>query len=76
MTNTQSQAKLKRYLSESERVNIANLPIAGASARPFEETVHRALYGLGRVVSRDTGKVLRTRRPHRRPQRRGDHRRP
>ena len=40
------------------------------------ETVYQALYSPRRVVERDAASVLRTERPHRRPRRRGDERRP
>lgn len=40
------------------------------------ETIYQALYCPERVVQRDASLVLRTHRPHRRPRRRGDQRRP
>ena len=40
------------------------------------ETVYQALYSPMQVVERDAARVLRTERPHRRPRRRGDVRRP
>ncbi len=40
------------------------------------ETVYQALYSPMHVVERDAARVLRTERPHRRPRRRGDVRRP
>lgn len=40
------------------------------------ETIYQALYGQQRVLQRQAGQVLRTGRPHRRPRRRGDQRRP
>jgi IS30 family transposase len=40
------------------------------------ETIYQALYSPGRCVERDARRVLRTGRPHRRPRRRGDQRRP
>lgn len=40
------------------------------------ETIYQALYSPRRVVARDASAVLRTGRPHRRPRRRGDQRRP
>lgn len=40
------------------------------------ETIYQALYAPSRVIARDASTVLRTGRPHRRPRRRGDQRRP
>lgn len=40
------------------------------------ETIYQALYSPGRCIERDARNVLRTGRPHRRPRRRGDQRRP
>lgn len=40
------------------------------------ETIYQALYAPSRVIARDASAVLRTGRPHRRPRRRGDQRRP
>ncbi|WP_454149318.1 IS30 family transposase [Microbacterium lacticum] len=40
------------------------------------ETIYQALYAPTRVIARDPWAVLRTGRPHRRPRRRGDQRRP
>lgn len=40
------------------------------------ETIYQALYAPTRVIARDPRAVLRTGRPHRRPRRRGDQRRP
>ena len=40
------------------------------------ETIYQALYSPQRVLQRDASSVLRTGRPHRRPRRRGDERRP
>jgi len=40
------------------------------------ETIYQALYSPHRCVEREARNVLRTRRPHRRPRRRGDQRRP
>ena len=40
------------------------------------ETIYQALYSPQRVVEREPASVLRTGRPHRRPRRRGDERRP
>lgn len=40
------------------------------------ETIYQALYSAERVVQRDASLVLGTHRPHRRPRRRGDQRRP
>jgi IS30 family transposase len=40
------------------------------------ETLYQALYSPHRVIQREPAKVLRTERPHRRPRRRGDERRP
>jgi IS30 family transposase len=40
------------------------------------ETIYQALYSPQRVIQREPAKVLRTGRPHRRPRRRGDERRP
>jgi len=40
------------------------------------ETVYQALYSPQRVIEREPSSVLRTERPHRRPRRRGDERRP
>lgn len=40
------------------------------------EAIYQALYSPARVVARDPAAVLRTGRPHRRPRRRGDTRRP
>ena len=40
------------------------------------ETIYQALYSPQRVIQREPAKVLRTGRPHRRPRRRGDGRRP
>jgi len=40
------------------------------------ETIYQGLYSPNRVIARDPRAVLRTGRPHRRPRRRGDARRP
>ncbi len=40
------------------------------------ETIYQALYSPQRVIQREPSRVLRTERPHRRPRRRGDQRRP
>lgn len=40
------------------------------------ETIYQALYAPSRVIERDASAVLRSGRPHRRPRRRGDRRRP
>jgi transposase, IS30 family len=40
------------------------------------ETIYQALYSPSRCIKRDPRSVLRTGRPHRRPRRRGDQRRP
>jgi IS30 family transposase len=40
------------------------------------ETIYQALYGPQRVLERDARTTLRTKRPYRRPRRRGDERRP
>jgi IS30 family transposase len=51
--------------------------LAVTHGRPIAvETIYQALYSPGRVVARDASAVLRTGRPHRRPRRRGDTRRP
>ena len=48
-----------------------------AHGRPIAvETIYRALHSPRRVIARDASAVLRTDRPHRRPRRRGDTRRP
>jgi IS30 family transposase len=39
------------------------------------ETIYQALYAPGRVLERDAQTILRTKRPYRRPRRRGDQRR-
>jgi IS30 family transposase len=44
--------------------------------RVATETIYQALYSPKRVIEREPCKVLRTERPHRRPRRRGDERRP
>lgn len=49
---------------------------AAHGRRVAVETIYQALYSPQRVVQRDASSVLRTGRPHRRPRRRGDQRRP
>lgn len=51
--------------------------LAVTHGRPIAvETIYQALYSPRRVIARDASAVLRTGRPHRRPRRRGDTRRP
>lgn len=55
---------------------IAHELVAQHGERIAVETIYQALYAPSRVIGRDARAVLRSGRPHRRPRRRGDQRRP
>lgn len=74
-------AELRRlvqgYLDEHwSPAQIANQLATVHGRRLAVETIYQALYCPEQVIQREASLVLRTKRPHRRPRRRGDQRRP
>lgn len=68
---------VQRYLDKRwSPEQIAHELAATHGQRIAVETIYQALYSPAGVVARDAAAVLRTGRPHRRPRRRGDERRP
>jgi transposase, IS30 family len=65
------------YLDEHwSPAQIAHELAAVHGRRLAVETIYQALYCTEQVIQREASLVLRTKRPHRRPRRRGDQRRP
>ena len=76
-SETGLQGLVQQYLDKRwSPEQIAHELTARHGERIAVETIYQALYAPSRVIARDASAVLRTGRPHRRPRRRGDQRRP
>lgn len=67
---------VQRYLDQRWSPEQIARHLRVVHGRPIAvETIYQALYAPGRVLERDPKALLRTKRPYRRPRRRGDQRR-
>jgi transposase, IS30 family len=74
--DTELRELVQRYLDQRWSPEQIARQLRVVHERPIAvETIYQALYAPGRVLERDPKALLRTKRPYRRPRRRGDQRR-